>query len=67
MSDQFFEKPILNSPYHRPTQYWELDKNGLPIQKVIDQRRPASFITPIPRPRKKKAIQQTLLASFSKP
>ncbi len=60
MSDQFFEKPILNSPYHRPTKHWELDKNGLPTQKIIAQRRPASFITPIPRPRKQKAIQQTL-------
>ena len=60
MSDQFFKKPILNSPYHRPTHHWDLDQNGLPTQKVIDQRRPASFITPIPRPRKQKAIQQTL-------
>lgn len=60
MSDQFFEKPILNSPYHRPTKHWELDKNGLPTQKIIAQRRPASFITPIPQPRKQKAVQQTL-------
>ena len=60
MSDQFFKKPILNSPYHRPTQHWDLDQNGLPTQKVIDQRRPASFITPIPRPRKQKAVQQNL-------
>jgi type III restriction enzyme len=60
MSDQFFAKPILNSPYHRPTQHWELDKNGLPTQNIIGERRSASFITPIPRPRKQKAIQQTL-------
>jgi type III restriction enzyme len=60
MSDLFFEKPILNSPYHRPMQHWELDRNGLPTQKIISERRPANFITPIPRPRKQRAIQQTL-------
>ncbi|MGL5036027.1 MAG: hypothetical protein ACRC6M_19755, partial [Microcystaceae cyanobacterium] len=60
MSNLFFEKPILNSPYHHPTQHWELDHNGVPSQNIISKRRPANFITPIPRPRKQKAIQQTL-------
>ncbi|MEB3310604.1 MAG: hypothetical protein VKJ02_10250 [Snowella sp.] len=60
MSEQFFEKLILNSPYGRPTKHWELDKNGLPTQKIIDQRRPANFLTPIPQSRKQKAVQQTL-------
>lgn len=54
MSDLFFEKPILNSPYQRPTQHWELDPNGIPTEKIIGERRPANFITPIPRPRKQK-------------
>ena len=60
MSDLFFEQPILNSPYQRPTQHWDLDKNGVPTQKILSQRRPANFITPIPRPRKQKAVQQSL-------
>ncbi len=47
----FFEHPILNSPYEYPTRYWELDDQGQPTQKVIESRRPAEFIMPIPKPR----------------
>lgn len=54
MTDLFFERPILNSPYEYPKQYWELDESGQPTQKIIDKRRPAEFITPIPKPRKRK-------------
>jgi type III restriction enzyme len=25
MSNPFFDKPILNSPYERPVRHWELD------------------------------------------
>ena len=52
MSDRFFERPILNSPYECPTQHWELDKEGQPTHQIMDQRRPADFVTPIPRPKK---------------
>jgi type III restriction enzyme len=54
MSNPFFEKPILNSPYEYPNRHWELDESGQPTQKVIGRRREASFITPIPKPRKRK-------------
>ncbi|MCL2873093.1 MAG: DEAD/DEAH box helicase family protein [Betaproteobacteria bacterium] len=54
MSAQFFDRPILNSPYAEPTQHWELDETGQPNQKVINHRRPASFVTPIPSPQKSK-------------
>lgn len=54
MSDQFFEKPILNSPYEYPAQHWELDAQGQPTQKIIKARRKAEFITPIPKPKKRK-------------
>ncbi len=55
MSDQFFEKPILNSPYEYPSQHWRLDESGQPIDGPPAQsRRKAEFITPIPRPRKRK-------------
>lgn len=53
MSEEFFSKPILNSPYEYPTRHWELD-GGLPTQNVIDRRRRAEFITPIPKPKKQK-------------
>ncbi len=54
MSNPFFEHPILNSPYEIPTRHWELDDQGQPTQKTIDDRRRASFITPIPKPKKRK-------------
>lgn len=58
MSHDFFEKPILNSPYAGPTRHWELDEGGQPTQKIIDSRRPAEFITPIPKPKKRKSSEK---------
>lgn len=55
MSEQFFEKPVLNSPYDYPVRHWELDDDGQPTQKIIESRRRAEFITPIPKPRKRKS------------
>ncbi len=61
MSDRFFEQPILNSPYEYPSRHWELDEHGQPTQNIIESRRRADFITPIPRPKKQKGgTQQTL-------
>ena len=54
MADLFFEQPILNSPYAYPSRHWELDKLGQPTQKILDSRRQAAYITPIPKPRKSK-------------
>src|SRR4030066_827192 len=55
MGNPFFEPPILNSPYECPARYWELDAQGQPTQRIIESRRRAEFITPIPKPRKRKA------------
>jgi type III restriction enzyme len=54
MSNPFFEHPILNSPYACPTRHWELDPQGQPTQQLVQSRRRAEFITPIPKPRKRK-------------
>jgi type III restriction enzyme len=62
VSHQFFEKPILNSPYEIPAQHWELDKSGQPTNQLTKSRRPAEFISPIPKPRKRKFNQGELLA-----
>jgi type III restriction enzyme len=50
----FFDAPILNSPYARPLRHWELDEHGQPTQQIIVDRRRAEFITPIPKPKKRK-------------
>ena len=50
----FFKQPILNSPYEYPGKHWELDETGQPTQNVKESRRIASFITPIPKPKKRR-------------
>lgn len=66
MSNPFFDHPILNSPYEIPRRHWELDASGQPTQKIIEQRRKAEFITPIPKAKKQKGhgTQATLLGDF---
>src|SRR6516164_6844738 len=58
MSNPFFDHPILNSPYKYPRRHWELDEVGQPTQRIIETRRDAKFITPIPKPKKRKAASQ---------
>ncbi len=59
----FFEKPILNSPYNYPSRHWELDEQGQPTQKIEEKRRRAEYITPIPKPKKRKSTvsQQNII------
>lgn len=61
MDNRFFEQPILNSPYDLPGRHWELDAQGQPTQRIIETRRKAEFITPIPKPRKQKHKQDSLV------
>jgi type III restriction enzyme len=61
MSTPFFNQPILNSPYEYPRRHCELDEAGQPTQKIIETRRAAKFITPIPKPKKRKPAAQTVL------
>lgn len=69
MSNPFFERPILNSPYEYPSRHWELDASGQPTQQIIERRRRADFITPIPKPKKQggkkaqAAVQPQLLST----
>ena len=32
MSNEFFEKPILNPPYEYPPRYWEHNRPNMPKQ-----------------------------------
>ena len=52
MSASFYQAPILNSPYELPSRHWELNESGHPTDNVLNERRPASLITPIPAPTK---------------
>ena len=59
----FFEQPILNSPYEYPAWHWELDDEGQPTNQIIEGRREAKFITPVPAPRRRrgKSVQTQLV------
>ncbi|PZO61198.1 MAG: restriction endonuclease [Phormidesmis priestleyi] len=60
MTEQFFEQPILNSPYEYPALHWEIDEEGQPTNKLIESRRPSKFLTPIPKPKKRRKSQDDL-------
>ena len=64
MDNQFFDKPILNTPYKYPARHWELDETGQPTQKIVESRRIVKFITPIPKPRKRSGIGQQQRMGF---
>jgi len=57
-NNQFFDHPILNSPYEYPARHWELDADGQPTQQIIEHRRSAEFIMPIPKPKKRRGKPQ---------
>ncbi len=44
-------------PTSVPARHWELDDDGQPTQQIIETRRRAEFITPIPKPKKRKGTQ----------
>ena len=52
VSVSFFEQPILNNPYEYPGRHWEMDETGRPTSRIVNTRRSAKFVTPIPRARR---------------
>jgi type III restriction enzyme len=54
VTSDFFERPILNSPYEYPSQHWELDAEGQPTNNILEARRKSAFVTPVPKPRKRR-------------
>src|SRR6476661_5671240 len=61
----FFERPILNSPYDYPARHWELDESGQPTNQVIERRRSAQYVSPIPKPKKRRAEQTELDLAYA--
>ena len=56
MSYDFFEHPILNSPYAYPARHWELDGDGQPTNQILPTRRRSELITPVPMPKKRRRM-----------
>ena len=61
---EFFEQPVLNSPYECPSRHWELDETGQPTQQIVEHRRQAEFVSPIPQPKKRKGSAQQAALVF---
>ena len=61
MNPGFFERPILNSPYEYPSRHWELDGSGQPTDRILPERRKVAFVTPIPRPKKRRRGQREIV------
>ncbi|WP_374235151.1 MULTISPECIES: BPTD_3080 family restriction endonuclease [unclassified Thiocapsa] len=64
MGHPFFDRPILNSPYAYPSRHWELDATGQPTHRILETRRRAEFITPIPKPKKQKGAPKQAELAF---
>ncbi|MBT9488826.1 MAG: hypothetical protein IV093_15085 [Rubrivivax sp.] len=55
MTNPFYERPIINSPYAYPGQHWELDADGQPTGVLASARRRSDLITPVRMAKKRKA------------
>ncbi|MGE4049703.1 MAG: BPTD_3080 family restriction endonuclease [Piscinibacter sp.] len=64
MSNAFFERPILNSPYEYPARHWELGEDKQPTQRIVEARRRADFVMPIPAPKKRKGADKQAALLF---
>ncbi|MCU0895512.1 MAG: DEAD/DEAH box helicase family protein, partial [Rhodospirillales bacterium] len=51
---QFFDRPILNSPYDHPARHWELNPDGQPTNRILELRRRSELITPVPKAKKRR-------------
>jgi type III restriction enzyme len=65
MSNPFFDHPILHSRYASPPRHWELDVSGQPTQKILETRRRAEFITPMPKSKKRKSADAQVEIPFN--
>ena len=61
MTSTFFASPILNSPYEAPNRHWDLDDSGQPTGALVEGRRKASFVTPIPKAKKQTRAQTSMV------
>ena len=62
MTESFYERPILNSPYAKPRFHHPLDEHGQPLGlPPVEGRRPSKFIVPVPAARRRGAAAQGAL------
>lgn len=44
----FFDDPILNSPYVMPKRHWDLDQDSRPTNFISENRRSSELLTALP-------------------
>lgn len=55
----FFDSPVLNSPYHIPQRHWELGPEGRPTDRILQARRSSELLTVLPATSTTSARAQT--------
>ena len=68
MSESFYEKPVLNSPYEEPRLHHRLDETGQPVDgPSVSGRRRSELLSPVPQPRLRhqQVVQDQVDLSFS--
>ncbi|MDR2352126.1 MAG: DEAD/DEAH box helicase family protein [Deltaproteobacteria bacterium] len=53
MSQKTIENPILNSPFKKPKCHFVLNEEKKQYEKIIEERRPSSYFSPVPEPKNK--------------
>ena len=63
MNQRFDINPILNSPYEKPEEHWQLDDSGKPTGVISKSRRASYHLVPIPasQRRRRQEAEQTEL------
>jgi len=56
----FADNPIINSPFEKPQQYFELDEEGQPTGKKLPGRRESVQVVPVPAARRRGPRQREL-------
>ena len=59
MTTNFYDHPILNSPYEYPNLHWELE-DGIPTNRIVEGRRQSEYITPVPLARRQ-SVQRAMV------
>jgi type III restriction enzyme len=56
----FTDNPIINSPFDKPKWHFELDQDGQPTGKKLQDRRKSIYVVPVPVARRRGAKQGQL-------
>ena len=53
-------QPVLNTPYEKPAQHWDLGIDNRATDRIVEHRRPSIALLPVPKPREN-VVEQLVL------